>query len=909
MYIHDKLKQVKKYSMMVVQPLINHKYLIGAGVLVAAIALIRNMRPRASLIGKIVTQACQDEDYVPPADAEPRLNVYVTPHLEPVKHKHSMKTMTHEQMVGVVKAQLAHARFTYGGGNVATCNAFPYRGNTWVVPCHMMMRGVTQVEIVRAPGALNNNRVCKITEGCWRRVEGTDLALVTLVTVGEVLNTSEYYMPTSDPPRNQAVSWVFKEKSLEVKEEAFNASIGVISVPDPVTQDVYTYTAWQYKLPYPTQAGFCMAPLIAKGKVPYIVGFHTAGRTGEVQGIASFVSDLQLNKAYGELFSRAIGDFENINVQVASQGDMKLEYAEYGIKLLGVIHEKSPLNFQMEGGHIEIYGAHSGDRRTIKSRCTKTVVSDAVTEEFGVSPMHGKPQGMNTFWPWHNDLETVLKVDQLDPKFLGVAYADVEVRYTDFFKNLSDEKKASIRPLGHTATLSGVDGVFGIDAMKLSTSMGWPYCKPKNKFIVPSDKQVEGITRPLEIDEKIMENIERLSAEMKTGHRAYLPFRMNLKDEPCKLNKKKVRTFGGGCIEMLYLLRKYFLPIVKVMMDNPAFFSCAVGINATSKEWTILAEHLKKHGLERCMNGDYAKFDSRMMNQMVLLAFTLLITCAWICGYSDEDLMLMTTLATEVAHALVEYNGEYVLFHSQNLSGHALTVFINNIVNVLYMAYAYYELAHYAANRTIELKYEDELMDYLYKEGWTESEVEDLLQGLLPPSGPLELGSFGDHVSLMCYGDDNNMSVSPECTWFNHTLVAFSLSRAGVKYTMADKEAKSVPFIHFNDTTFLKRGFVWSEKLQNYLAPLDMDSLYKTLHVCIKSTVIDEMEQGRDAVLAVNRELFFHGKEVFDEMHAKLERVVEKTGLSIYLPNGELPSYQEYETKYIIDNDVQLTAR
>jgi hypothetical protein len=126
---------------------------------------------------------------------------------------------------------------------------------------------------------------------------------------------------------------------------------------------------------------------------------------------------------------------------------------------------------------------------------------------------------------------------------------------------------------------------------------------------------------------------------------------------------------------------------------------------------------------------------------------------------------------------------------------------------------------------------------------------------------------------------------------------------------MADKEAKSVPFIHFDNTTFLKRGFVWSEKLQNYLAPLDMDSLYKTLHVCVKSTVIDEMEQGRDAVLAVNRELFFHGKEVFDEMHAKLERVVERTGLSIYLPNGELPSYQEYETKYIIDNGVQLTAR
>jgi flagellar biosynthesis GTPase FlhF len=908
MYIHTQMKKVKKYSMMVVQPLVAHKYkILGAAALVALIAMLRRMRPKAKVIGQVVTQACQEANFVPKPDETPRQNVYVIPNVEPRKVKHEIATMTHDQMVNVVERSLGYARFTTTHG-VKSCCVFPYKGNVWIAPYHMMRLEPTVIEVLRSKGGINNNRVCKINSGCWRRVPGTDLALVVLVTVGEVLNTSSYYMQDANPPDIQAVTWVHKNVNVDIVKDQFCAKFGMVNVPDVIQRDVYTYPAWEFKMNFPTQEGYCVSALVARSKVPYIVGFHTAGRTNDTAGVAAFVTAKQLQEVYCELFDRCIGDHTNINVQVASQGDMKLDFPEYGVTALGKLHEKSPFLYQEKPGHVELFGAHDGVRRTYRSTVCPTVLSKAVTEVFGIEPLHGKPKGMNTFWPWHNDAETVLNVDQLDVNYLGMSYADVEIRYTDFFRSLDDGRKCQIRPLGHTATLSGVDGVFGIDAVKLNTSMGWPWCKPKSWFVRPTDEYIEGITRPLDCDEDIKENIARIEQGLLTGHREYLPFRINLKDEPVKLTKLTVRTFGGGSFEMLYLLRKYFLPLVKVMMDNPEFFECAVGINATSDEWTRLAKHLKKHGVERCMNGDYGKFDSRMINQMVLLAFNLLITCAIICGYEENDIVIMISLATEVAHAFAEYNGEYVLFHSQNLSGHALTVFINNIVNRLYMGYAYYELLDKSTG--CDPSYLMELESGLRKEGWTEEETEHLLRDLfVPPKAPVEIGTFSDHVSLMCYGDDNNMTVSPECTWFNHTLVAFSLARVGVKYTMADKEAKSVPFIHFDDSTFLKRGFVWSEKLNNYMAPLELTSLYKTLHVCVKSKVIDEMEQGREALLAVNRELFFHGPEVFDEFHSKLEQVVDKCGMRGYLPDGVLPGYQYYETKYVIDNDIQLAAR
>jgi hypothetical protein len=115
---------------------------------------------------------------------------------------------------------------------------------------------------------------------------------------------------------------------------------------------------------------------------------------------------------------------------------------------------------------------------------------------------------------------------------------------------------------------------------------------------------------------------------------------------------------------------------------------------------------------------------------------------------------------------------------------------------------------------------------------------------------------------------------------------------------MADKTSASVPFIRAIDSSFLKRGFVWSEEVEQYLAPLEEMSLYKTLHACVRSDFLTEKEQAAQALESVSRELFNHGREYCDSMTQKLNEVIVSAGLSGYFPKGGLPNYQYYLNEY-----------
>ena len=106
-------------------------------------------------------------------------------------------------------------------------------------------------------------------------------------------------------------------------------------------------------------------------------------------------------------------------------------------------------------------------------------------------------------------------------------------------------------------------------------------------------------------------------------------------------------------------------------------------------------------------------------------------------------------------------------FFGTNPSGHPLTVIINCIVNSLYMRYAYSKLN---------------------------------------PDGEM-CSDFQNKVHLLTYGDDNILNVCPTIPWFNHTSIQAAIAKIGVEYTMADKEAESLPYIHINECSFLKRSW------------------------------------------------------------------------------------------------------
>jgi hypothetical protein len=123
---------------------------------------------------------------------------------------------------------------------------------------------------------------------------------------------------------------------------------------------------------------------------------------------------------------------------------------------------------------------------------------------------------------------------------------------------------------------------------------------------------------------------------------------------------------------------------------------------------------------------------------------------------------------------------------------------------------------------------------------------------------------------------------------------------------MADKEAVSVPYIPVHDADFLKRGAVYDEEFDMYLAPLKLSSIFKSLHCMSKKSPLSATEHAGVNSKAAAFELMFHGRAVYDKYIPVLNQVLEEAGASFQLDNGKtLPTYDEqravYRMKYCPD--------
>jgi hypothetical protein len=240
-------------------------------------------------------------------------------------------------------------------------------------------------------------------------------------------------------------------------------------------------------------------------------------------------------------------------------------------------------------------------------------------------------------------------------------------------------------------------------------------------------------------------------------------------------------------------------------------------------------------------------------------AFKILINVAKMSGnYDEEDIKIMEGIASEVCSPTYDYNGVLLQFFGSNPSGHSLTVVINSLVNSLYLRYCYYEIG--ARQRT-----------WLGK--------------------PIKLPLFKQVVAALTYGDDNIMSVSKGYDWFNHTALADEFASCGIKYTMADKEAKSIPFIRGAEASFLKNYAVMDPELGIYRAKCEENSIQKILHAHVKSDCMSENEHGQESLVNAMDKYFGHGREVYGFRREQLIKVAQKNDMVNVIP--KLLTYDE----------------
>lgn len=516
-----------------------------------------------------------------------------------------------------------------------------------------------------------------------------------------------------------------------------------------------------------------------------------------------------------------------------SEGTLILNTQGYE-KKLGDLHPKSVPRW-VETGSCNVYGTIVGFRPKPKSQVRPSYISEVATK-YGYTIEAGAPV-MSGWEPWHIAFKPMVNMPN------NFVYHEIRACTDAFIKDVQ-HLKLKLGVLSDYEAINGIPGVKYIDGINRNSSMGFPWCSSKKNFLIAATKDgyPDGVTFPDEIWVRVKEIIDNYLS----GKTNKPMFTAHLKDEPRsfkKIEEKKTRVFAGAPVDWSLVVRKVLLTFIKAFQENREVFEAAPGLNCQSLEWDRLYKHMTQFGTTRFVAGDYGNFDKSMFPLFIMEAFRFIEEIHRLNGCDENHIQVIRGVALDTAFNYQNFNGDIIQFFGSNPSGHPLTVVINSIVNALYMRYVF---------------------------------------GKLNPDG-FHPEKFKENVILMTYGDDNFMNVKEGCDWFNHTSIQSCLAEVGIKYTMADKEAESVPYIDIKDVSFLKRTFRFDDDMGCYLAPLEHSSINKMLTVQVKSKTISAEAQALSAIQSAVREYFFYGKEEFNNRRALLQVIISESGLDNYL--------------------------
>jgi len=504
------------------------------------------------------------------------------------------------------------------------------------------------------------------------------------------------------------------------------------------------------------------------------------------------------------------------------------------------LHPKSTIRF-LESGVAKVYGSFAGYRPKHKSKVEPTLICDYVVQH-GYKANFGPP--CMDWKPWHlaiKDMTTPIHCYQnSNIKICEDAF------YNDIVSKLG-ENLGMLQVYTLDVALNGADGITYVDKLNASTSAGNPFKRSKEAFIVQEEGKI------VQVSDVILDRVKQIEKCYDSNTRFHPQFCGHLKDEPVsfkKMESGKTRVFTGGEFAWSIVVRKYLLSHIRLIQNNPFVFEAMPGVVAQSTEWQRLYDHLTFFGEDMIVAGDYGKFDKRMAAPFILSAFSILERLAKKAGWPDEDLRYIRCIAADTAFPCIDFNGDLIEIQG-NPSGHPLTVIINCLVNSLYMRYAY----------------------------------------LLISGKPIE--TFQENVRLVTYGDDNIMGVSKSCPGFNHTRIAAAMKLIGVEYTMAEKEAESIPYINIRDASFLKRAFRFDKDIGCIVAPLDESSFHKMLTSRLPKKDFAAEAHVICVVETAQREYFFHGKEIFEEKQLFFRKLIDDCGLSKWVKDSTFPKYYD----------------
>jgi hypothetical protein len=324
-----------------------------------------------------------------------------------------------------------------------------------------------------------------------------------------------------------------------------------------------------------------------------------------------------------------------------------------------------------------------------------------------------------------------------------------------------------------------------------------------------------------------------------------------LKDETRPLNKDP-RTFRILTLTKLILDREYFSELVVKLKEDRWTNGIMIGINPY-KEWLTL--YNKLISFDNVFDGDVSKWDGCMNSQMQQVCVDVIVKAF---EGNSMDRTIMEFLLRNVTENFILVNDDlYKTTHSMP-SGCFLTAVFNSLVNIGYIACAYY--------RVNKLK---------------NVEVNSM--------------SFWKHVFPGVYGDDQIVGCSKDSN-LDAIIMRDFFKSLGMDYTSATKDIISSPYGTINDVSFLKRKFRYDSDLLTIVCPLDTSTIYSSL------SWVDSKKIMRDVLFdkinAFQREIFLWGRETYLQQCEVVFNMCEKEDIKFLKLD-----YSYLKNLYIFDRE------
>lgn len=763
-------------------------------------------------------------------DRNSEKNNWLTPNVEPVSVLNRVRTSTFDQSKAMISKNVCHCTVSTVNGTYMTIGILFIKSNTAVISDHLLEK-VDRDKPIKIVRGFKSGQVTPSAMISMSHSMGNDYSVITVTQTPSFSNIVDCF--AENYVQGQHVCTMVSrtaEGNLEERTLMHDHQ-------DAVYNADATAPGSMHQCSLPTRPGLCGSPLIMHSP-PAIVGLHCGGLTTDRNtGVSFSVTRTMLIDAMDAMTTLERESHSFVGEPPLDYADVNLSpFGKEVLNLSSNIHPRDNVNWMNPASEdhphsIEVFGSDPSQKFKRFSEVRETFLSPHLAEQ-------GRPQkwGRPKFNVNRNMAETFAK---LQKPMRGVAHWLCELAAVDYLKSIVVKIKElgmTAKPLTKAEAVNGIPHSRFVKRLNMKTSAGIGLNGPKEKYFEESED--EDGRKVYSMSPELEEAFDAAHEELRSGKIPHLILTTALKDEPTKLEKKKVRVFTIAPTVFNLLLRMYVLPIMNCLYFIPLVAEMAQGINCTNDEWDQLGTWIESLDPTQCLAGDHSSFDLGASGQMMRISAWITRQIALALGYSIEQALCVQLLLIAISHKLIVWNGTLIRVDSLMPSGVSVTIFINGINNALYHRIVFFSM--------------------------------------LRRRGENVMVAFRDFVRLMYVGDD--VIGSTTLKWFTMACVQTVLATYGLVYTDADKNEVTTEFYHFDEIQFCKRTFARHEMIDKLVAPIALDSIYKSLHCHMMSTTpVEEIVCGNvDGAL---RELARHPRSVFETEAAVIRKACESAGI------------------------------